>query len=109
MDPPERPMIPRPVVMALFLGLLARPLPAQAGAPLSRAENVLVVTLDGFRHQGVFAGADESLIDARAGGVPDATGLKRRFWRETAEARRERPPGKDRTRHPRPSLPWAGA
>ena len=83
-------MIRRAIATALFLGLLARPVSGPGrGSPPKRAENVIVVTLDGFRHQEFFAGADESLIDAKAGGVPDAGGLKRRFWRETAEARRE--------------------
>jgi hypothetical protein len=83
-------MILRLLAPGLILGFLGRPVPAQAGAPPSRAENIIIVTLDGFRHQDFFAGADESLIDAKAGGVPDAEGLKHRFWRETAGARRER-------------------
>jgi hypothetical protein len=48
-----------------------------------------VVTLDGFRHQEFFTGADGSLLDPKAGGVRDVDSLKRRFWRDSAEARRE--------------------
>src|SRR3954470_17564951 len=88
MTPPERPMIRRTIATALFVGLLARSVPAQAGTSPSRAENVIVVTLDGFRHQEFFAGADATLIDAKAGGVPDAEGLRRRFGGQTAEVRR---------------------
>src|SRR4051794_40144574 len=86
----ERPMTLRPLAPALVLGLLVRPVPAQVGIPPGRSENVIVVTLDGFRHQEFFAGADAALIDARAGGVPDAEGLGRRFGGETAEVRRRR-------------------
>src|SRR5262249_14452721 len=54
-----------------------------------KASNVLVVTLDGFRWQEVFAGADESLLNDKTGGVRDLAGLKRRYWRDTPAARRE--------------------
>lgn len=54
-----------------------------------KTENVVVVTLDGFRWQEVFTGADESLLDAKMGGVRDIHDLKRRFWRETPKERRE--------------------
>jgi hypothetical protein len=53
------------------------------------ADHVLVVTLDGLRWQELFGGAQRELISKRAGGVADSAGLVRRFWRETAEARRE--------------------
>ena len=68
-------------VLALVL-LLAAATPAPA-APPRAAENVLVVTLDGFRWQELFGGADESLLDAKQGGVKDLPGLRRRYWRET--------------------------
>src|SRR4051794_5594074 len=61
--------------------------PAHSGEK-SRAENVIVVTLDGFRWQEFFAGADETLLDKKAGGVRDLDGLKQRYWRPTAEERR---------------------
>jgi hypothetical protein len=60
-------------------------------APLAHGagdERVVLVTIDGFRWQEVFGGAEDRLIDARAGGVPDVVGLKRQYWRETPEARR---------------------
>jgi hypothetical protein len=53
-----------------------------------KTENVIVVTLDGFRWQEVFNGADESYMDARQGGVKDVPGLKKRYLRETTEERR---------------------
>jgi hypothetical protein len=54
-----------------------------------KTENVIVVTLDGFRWQEFFGGADESLLDPKAGGVRELDVLKRRFWRTSAEERRE--------------------
>ncbi len=76
----------RPILAAF--ALLATASFAPAAEP-TKAENVLVVTLDGFRWQEVFGGADESLLDAKLGGVRDLDGLKKRYWRETPEARRE--------------------
>src|SRR5690242_11256258 len=75
---------------AVLLACLAAPRGVQADdAPARRAENAVVVTLDGFRPQEFFAGADAALIDKAAGGVPDVAAVKRRYWRDTAEARRE--------------------
>src|SRR5579864_2381411 len=54
-----------------------------------KTENVIVVTLDGFRWQDFFGGADESLLHKQFGGVPDVAGLKQRYWRETPEERRK--------------------
>lgn len=63
-----------------------------AMSPLARGaedRRVVLVTIDGFRWQEMFGGAEEKLMDARAGGVRDLDGLKRRYWRETPEARRK--------------------
>ncbi|MBD1259408.1 sulfatase-like hydrolase/transferase [Maribacter polysiphoniae] len=49
---------------------------------------VVLITLDGFRWQELFTGADASLISNKTY-VHDTTGLKTKFWRETAEQRRE--------------------
>lgn len=59
-----------------------------AAEPASSAKNIIVVTWDGFRWQELFGGADETLLDAKAGGVRDLAELKRRFWRPTAAERR---------------------
>lgn len=56
---------------------------------LHAADNVIFVTLDGFRWQEVFSGAEESLMNKESGGVTDIPKLKQRFWKETPEARRE--------------------
>lgn len=52
------------------------------------AENLLLVTLDGLRWQELFSGADRGLMHKEFGRVRDLEGLERRFWRDTAEARR---------------------
>ena len=51
-------------------------------------ENVIVVTLDGFRFQEIFGGADEALLNKQFGGVKDLDRLKKRYWRDTPEERR---------------------
>jgi len=76
--------------MCLLVLVLPGPTPASRGQadPPTRCENVIVVTLDGFRWQEFFTGADESLMDGKAGGVRDVAGLKRRYWRAKTEERR---------------------
>jgi hypothetical protein len=51
--------------------------------------NVVLVTTDGLRWQEVFRGADASLLNKKDGGVADVEALRRDFWRESPEARRE--------------------
>lgn len=70
--------------IALLALLSSAQLPA--GLP---ADRILVVTLDGLRWQELFGGAQPELISKQSGGVADSAGLVRRFWRETAAARRE--------------------
>jgi len=53
-----------------------------------RTANVVLVTTDGLRWQEVFTGAEERLI-AKESGVEEPDLLRRAFWRETPEARRE--------------------
>ena len=50
--------------------------------------NVVLVTLDGLRPEEVFRGADEAFLTKQAG-VADPAALRARFWRESAEERRE--------------------
>src|SRR5262245_47191578 len=79
----------RPALLRLALvtaSVLASTAPARAGG---RAENVIVVTLDGFRWQELFDGADASFMDAKQGGVKDVPGLLKRYLRVTTDSRRE--------------------
>src|SRR5229473_2260890 len=72
----------------LALGPPASPACAGGKPAAPRTENVIVVTLDGFRWQEFFGGADETLLNKEFGGVRDLDWLKKRYWRGTAEERR---------------------
>lgn len=54
-----------------------------------KAENLVIVTLDGFRWQEVFTGADEFLINSTTY-TADTAETKRKFWASTPEERREK-------------------
>jgi hypothetical protein len=56
-----------------------------AAAPA--APNVVVVTIDGFRWQEVFGGADREYFKKSSDGKP--TAAEQRFWRDDVNARRE--------------------
>jgi hypothetical protein len=56
---------------------------------LAKTQNVVVVTLDGFRWQEFFGGAEEGLMEPDIGGVRDRDGLRRRYLRDSNEERRE--------------------
>ena len=66
------------LLLGLLLGLLPPALSA-AEPPAPRAENVIIVTLDGFRWQEFFHGAELSLMDKKFGGVSGPARLKSRF------------------------------
>lgn len=70
-----------------MIGILRVPARAEA-EPARKAENVVVVTLDGMRWQEIFGGADETLMNDKQG-VRDVPALKGRYGRDTAKARRE--------------------
>jgi hypothetical protein len=82
--------------MARRWGLVA--LVLAAGAVSARSEQpqprpatkyVLFVTTDGFRWQEMFRGADEALLNRENGGAANVEGLRKAYWRDTPEARRE--------------------
>jgi len=54
-----------------------------------RTENVFLILVDGLRWQEVFSGADSTMMNQANGGVADSVALKKAFWRDTPEARRE--------------------
>src|SRR4051794_4438401 len=62
--------------------------PQSHAAPL-KTQNVFLIISDGFRWQEVFTGAEEQLLNKTNGGVQDVMALRKQFWRETPEARRE--------------------
>ena len=59
--------------------------PALAG----KTQNVVLIVSDGLRWQEIFTGADAALLNDKAGGswVPEPE-LRKRYWREDAQARR---------------------
>ena len=71
----------------LTLVLLGASLSAHAAE--LKTKNVILITFDGFRWQEMFTGADELLLNKESGGVRDTNTLRKKFWRETPEARRE--------------------
>jgi hypothetical protein len=61
---------------------------AIAAAPGHATQNIVFVMTDGFRWQEVFSGADPMLMNKESG-VENPDALKKTYWRETPEARRE--------------------
>ncbi|HMG66702.1 MAG TPA: alkaline phosphatase family protein, partial [Chitinophagaceae bacterium] len=55
----------------------------------AKAENVIIITLDGFRWQEVFGGADDSLINDPKFSF-DTASLKKKFWASTPCERRRK-------------------
>ena len=75
---------------ACILGLVSGVAHAQSTQPLPRTTNtqyVILVLTDGLRWQEVYRGADSTLMRRKY--VSDTTAIKRDFWRETPQARRE--------------------
>src|SRR5690606_32957891 len=50
-------------------------------------QKVILITMDGFRWQELFAGGDEGLIENKD--FNGSAGLKTEFWAKTAEERRK--------------------
>ena len=70
------------------LSLVTASCTAQRGDAWSDS-SVFLVLVDGLRWQEVFAGADDSLMNKEMGGVEDPAALRRRYWRDSPQARRE--------------------
>lgn len=77
-------MIKRFFLTALTFATVAL---ADAATPAHKTENVFLITVDGFRWQELFTGAEEQLM-TKEYGVWDTNRLRSWFWRETPEARR---------------------
>jgi hypothetical protein len=54
-----------------------------------KTENVIIITLDGFRWQELFAGADSALINDSIY-VSDREALNKKYWAATADERRKK-------------------
>jgi hypothetical protein len=78
-------------VTGVLIGEAAHSL-AQPAAPPRRAENVVLITLDGVRTQEIFDGLDIDILRSTLRGdarVEEARAYQR-YWAATAEARREK-------------------
>ncbi len=69
-------------LLALLLCCCQQPVTDKAGP------NVFLITLDGYRWQELFTGADSALIN-RKEFTRDAEEIRKRFWADTPEARRK--------------------
>ncbi|MBA4190143.1 MAG: AP protein [Planctomycetaceae bacterium] len=76
-------------LLAIVAAICAWAPPCLTAEPKPKTENVILVMLDGLRWQEVFTGADEELLHKERGGVKDVADIRKRFWRDTPEARRE--------------------
>jgi hypothetical protein len=74
----------------LALALVAVSSLAIAQAPAEhKTQHIIFVMTDGLRWQEVFDGAEASLMNKKNGSVPDEPALKKVYWRDTPQARRE--------------------
>jgi len=73
--------------LCLLVAFVVAPVCARAQAA-HQTQNIIFVMTDGMRWQEIFRGADEALVDA-AGDAAKVDELKRLYWRETPQARRE--------------------
>src|ERR1700733_2814464 len=74
----------------LFLALAATLLTLYAHAqPATKAQNVFIITIDGFRWQELFNGADEAVL-SNDQFVKDTALARQLFWDTTATLRRNK-------------------
>ncbi len=64
------------------------PLSAQVRAD-HQTQHIIFVMTDGLRWQEVFDGAEASIMNKKNGKVANEAALKKAYWRETSDARRE--------------------
>ncbi len=76
-------------ICIFVLCCLAPTLQALDRVPDRKTQNVILVMTDGLRWQEVFGGADEALMNKESGGVKDVDALRKAYWRDTPEQRRE--------------------
>ncbi len=76
----------RSILSTLAASLLVLSAVAQ---PIARTRHLFVITIDGFRWQEVFTGADPLLVENQEY-VRDTALTRRRYWDTTAEARRQK-------------------
>lgn len=62
---------------------------AIAQAPEHKTQHIIFVMTDGLRWQEVFDGSEASIMNKKNGSVPDEVALRKAYWRDTPQARRE--------------------
>src|ERR1700749_1248622 len=67
--------------------ILALAISLQLSAQHTKTKNIIIVTLDGFRWQELYRGADSALINSKF--TDDKTDINKHFWAATAEERRK--------------------
>jgi hypothetical protein len=82
-------LIASALLLAAAAPTFATPLAKTSTTQKQKTERVIVLMLDGLRWQEVFNGADSTLMNKENGSVKDIDALKKKFWRDTPEARRE--------------------
>jgi hypothetical protein len=78
------------IISTLVFALLCSGTPLDAQVPAEhKTQHIIFVMTDGLRWQEVFSGAESSLMNKENGKVEDAPALRKAYWRETPEERRE--------------------
>jgi hypothetical protein len=77
----------RPFMKKLSLVLLTFVILPQLFAQNHKTQNIIIVTLDGFRWQELYRGADSTLINSKY--TDDKSDIRKKFWAPTAEERRK--------------------
>ena len=72
----------------LFIGLSVLAVCPIQAQQTGDNQKIVLITLDGFRWQELFSGADKQLI-ANSKYVPDTTALKKKYWRSDSVERRK--------------------
>ncbi|WP_428330015.1 alkaline phosphatase family protein [Mucilaginibacter sp.] len=72
----------------IILLLLTTAIVAQLNAQSTKTKNVVIVTLDGFRWQELYRGADSTLVHSKF--TDDSAAAIKKFWAPTAQDRRKR-------------------
>ncbi len=75
--------------MTRLLIILLACAPALGFAADRKTQNVFLITADGLRWQEVFRGAEDMPLNKEFGNFGNSNAIRKDFWRETPEARRE--------------------
>ncbi|MBZ5539686.1 MAG: LTA synthase family protein [Acidobacteriia bacterium] len=78
------------MVLAILCALFCAASPLCAQVPAGhKTQHIIFVMTDGLRWQEVFSGSEKSLMNKKNGQVAGEAALRKAYWRETPEARRE--------------------